>query len=59
MNPFLRAAVAAALYGVATPIAKRMLSDCGPLMLASLLYLGGALATLPGARLPRRDLARI
>lgn len=53
MTPLLRAVLAAALFGASTPIAKRLLAECGPLTLAGLLYLGGALATLPGARLRR------
>ncbi len=31
---------AAALFGVSTPLAKRLLPDAGPLLLASLFYLG-------------------
>lgn len=37
---------AAALFGVSAPLAKRLLPDTGPLMLAALLYLGGGLALL-------------
>jgi drug/metabolite transporter (DMT)-like permease len=49
VNPFLRALAAAALFGAATPAAKRLLAECGPVTLAGLLYLGGALATVRGA----------
>jgi len=35
--------LAAALFGVSAPLAKLLLLDTGPLMLAALLYLGGGL----------------
>ena len=42
--------VAALLFGVSTPLAKEFLHSTGPLTLAGLLYLGGALAVLPVSR---------
>ena len=61
--------LAAALFGASTPIAKLLLHDIGPLLLASLLYLGAGVGltllrlTAPGsvdasreARLRRADL---
>ncbi|RLB47930.1 MAG: EamA/RhaT family transporter, partial [Deltaproteobacteria bacterium] len=46
--------VSAALFGVATPVSKQLLSDISPLVLAGLLYLGAALALLPAVlRSPR------
>jgi drug/metabolite transporter (DMT)-like permease len=35
---------AAALFGISAPIAKRLLEDAGPLVLAGLLYAGGGVA---------------
>src|SRR5215211_5279937 len=35
---------AAALFGLSAPIAKRLLADAGPLVLAGLLYTGGGIA---------------
>jgi drug/metabolite transporter (DMT)-like permease len=44
-----RALLAALLFGAATPLAKHLLGALGPVTLAGLLYLGGALATAPAA----------
>lgn len=47
--------LAAGLFGVSAPIAKRLLPETGPLVLASLLYLGAGLAlslVLAGRRRP-------
>jgi drug/metabolite transporter (DMT)-like permease len=41
--------VAAILFGASTPLTKTIVRSVGPFTLAGLLYLGGALATLPGA----------
>ena len=38
---------AAALFGAFTPASKALLESTGPFTLAGLLYLGGALGTLP------------
>jgi drug/metabolite transporter (DMT)-like permease len=52
--------LAALLFGASTPAAKRLLAEFGPLTLAGLLYLGGALGVAPfvrrggSARLRRR-----
>ena len=40
---------AALLFGASTPLAKALLSSLGPLTLAGLLYLGGAVGALPFA----------
>jgi drug/metabolite transporter (DMT)-like permease len=45
----LLALVAAALFGASAPIAKRLLADVSPPMLAALLYLGAGLVGLPFA----------
>ncbi len=45
--------VAAALFGLSAPLSKMLLSGIGPLTLASLLYLGGALGLTLGAPLRR------
>jgi len=42
--------VSAALFGASTPACKVLLAEVGPLILAGLLYLGAALATVPFAR---------
>ena len=43
-NPGVQAALAAALlFGAGTPIAKLLLADVSPWMLAGLLYLGSGL----------------
>ncbi len=52
--------LAAALFGLSTPLAKRMLPDAGPLFLAALLYLGAGvglllLGLLPGPRAGTRQ----
>src|SRR5262245_5708250 len=46
---------AAALFGVSTPFAKLLLPDIGPVALASLLYLGAALALSSASFLRRAD----
>ena len=38
---------AAAMFGASTPAAKAIIGDVGPVTLAGLVYLGGALAVLP------------
>jgi len=43
----LRALLAAALFGVSTPVAKALLGTVHPVLLAGLFYLGGALAVAP------------
>lgn len=49
-RPVLWCLVAAALFGASTPACKLLLDgSVGPLVLAGLLYLGAALATLPFA----------
>lgn len=45
--PALSCLVAALLFGASTPASKALLDSIGPLTLAGLLYLGGALAVLP------------
>lgn len=57
---------AAVSFGISAPIAKRLLADVGPQMLAGLLYLGAfvALSVVPSrsggeARLRRSDLPRL
>jgi drug/metabolite transporter (DMT)-like permease len=59
---------AAVLFGVTTPVAKRLLPESGPFLLAGLLYLGAGLGLAlaapfrrPGreARLRREDLPRL
>jgi drug/metabolite transporter (DMT)-like permease len=47
--PALLCLLAAALFGASTPVSKALLSSMGPLTLAGLLYLGGALAVLPAS----------
>jgi drug/metabolite transporter (DMT)-like permease len=59
-RPVLAALAAALLFGASTPLAKALLSSIGPLTLAGLLYLGGAIGALPfafrgGARELRHD----
>jgi drug/metabolite transporter (DMT)-like permease len=62
------AVIAAALFGISTPLAKLLLGDIGPVLFASLLYLGSGIGIfllsrarryatpVPGeARLDRRD----
>src|SRR5262245_9248329 len=43
------ALVAAALFGASAPVAKRLLAEIAPPMLAALLYAGAGLAALPFA----------
>lgn len=45
----LLALVAAALFGASAPVAKRLLADVAPSLLAALLYAGAGLAALPFA----------
>ncbi len=55
LNPGVVAALAAALlFGAGTPLAKRLLGDVGPWMLAALFYLGSGLG-LAIYRLARRS----
>lgn len=55
LNPGIVAALAAALlFGAGTPLAKRLLSDVGPWMLAALFYLGAGLG-LAIYRMARRS----
>lgn len=63
-HPGIGAALGAALlFGAGTPLAKALLAEVGPWMLAALLYLGSgigltllrALRRAPAARLPRGD----
>lgn len=44
---FAEAACAAALFGAATPVSKRLLADVSPQVLAGLFYLGAAAGLLP------------
>ncbi len=46
---------AAALFGVSAPIAKRLLADSGPYVLAGLLYLGAGLGLLLFGLIRRAD----
>lgn len=63
-NPGVQAALlSAVLFGASTPLAKPLLGDAGPWMLAGLLYLGSGLGLgayrlarrLPRVRIPRRE----
>lgn len=45
---------AAALFGVSAPLAKILLPNTGPLLLAGLLYLGGGLGVLAASLVRRR-----
>ncbi len=47
MRPILLCLGAALLFGAATPLSKQLLEPLGGLALASLLYLGAAIAVLP------------
>lgn len=47
--PVLLCALAALLFGASTPISKSLLGSIGPLTLAGLLYIGGAIGVLPFA----------
>jgi drug/metabolite transporter (DMT)-like permease len=49
MSPVLAGLAAAILFGSSTPMTKTLVGSVGPFTLAGLLYLGGAIATLPGA----------
>jgi drug/metabolite transporter (DMT)-like permease len=55
--------VAAALFGIATPVSKLLLGTIPPITLAGLLYVGAAAAVLPfvrrGASTMRRDPANV
>ncbi len=46
-NPILWCLLSAALFGVATPLAKPLTQSVGPTLLAGLLYTGAAAFTLP------------
>lgn len=63
-NPGVQAALlSAVLFGASTPLAKLLLGDASPWMLAGLLYLGSGLGLgayrmvrrLPRVRIPRRE----
>lgn len=70
LAPSLQALTAAALFGASAPLAKILLGEIGPVVLAGLLYLGSGLALLailglrrwlgragqPEARIGRSDL---
>jgi drug/metabolite transporter (DMT)-like permease len=71
LRPFLSVLLAAVLFGLSAPLAKRLLRDVDPLFLAGLLYLGAFLgltffsalrrlirpaAAASSARLSRRDI---
>jgi drug/metabolite transporter (DMT)-like permease len=47
--PILWCLLAALLFGASTPLAKLLLADMGPFVLAGLLYLGAAFTVLPAA----------
>jgi drug/metabolite transporter (DMT)-like permease len=49
-GPLVLCLLAALLFGASTPAAKRLLDEFGPITLAGLLYLGGALGIAPFAR---------
>ena len=50
IGPVVWCILAAALFGVSTPACKHLLGEqLGPIALASLLYLGAGLGTLPFA----------
>ncbi|EYR64512.1 membrane protein [Actinotalea ferrariae CF5-4] len=55
----LRAGLAALLFGASTPFAAQLARDVNPFTLAGLLYLGAALAVLPGAVSRRPDPAAL
>jgi drug/metabolite transporter (DMT)-like permease len=54
MQGLALALVSAVLFGAATPASKLLLGSLAPFQLAGLLYLGAALAMLPGAALEHR-----
>lgn len=56
-NGWAWCALAAALFGAATPATKVLLGNVGAVALAGLLYLGAAGAVAPFARLERRSAA--
>lgn len=51
-----KAFLSAVLFGVATPISKRLLSEIHPFMLAGLFYLGAALILLPQSILLQKSI---
>jgi drug/metabolite transporter (DMT)-like permease len=51
--------VAAALFGIATPLSKGLLRDLSPFALAGLLYLGAAAGVLPYVLIKRQRARRI
>lgn len=53
------ALLAAALFGAGTPLAKGLMADTGPWMLAGLLYLGSGLGLLLMRQLRRAPAARL
>lgn len=64
-GPVMWCVASALLFGAATPAAKILLGPLSPVLLAGLLYLGAALATLPAAlhvrptSLDRRSVLRL
>lgn len=52
-------ALAALLFGAATPAIKELVAHVGPVALAGLLYLGAALAVLPFVAIERRTAVRV
>jgi drug/metabolite transporter (DMT)-like permease len=54
MQGLALALVSAVLFGAATPASKLLLGSLAPFQLAGLLYLGAALAMLPGAAIEHR-----
>lgn len=55
----VRAALAALLFGASTPFAAQLAREVNPFTLAGLLYLGAAVAVLPGALTRRPDPAAL
>jgi drug/metabolite transporter (DMT)-like permease len=55
----VRAALAALLFGASTPFAAQLAREVNPFTLAGLLYLGAAVAVLPGALARRPDPASL
>ena len=54
-NGWLWCALAAVLFGAATPATKLLVDDVGSVTLAGLLYLGAALAVAPFATRDQRS----
>ncbi|MEQ8276314.1 MAG: EamA family transporter [Deltaproteobacteria bacterium] len=49
MRPLVWCLLSAALFGVSTPASKHLLGTMSPLLLSGLLYVGAAVAVMPGA----------